>query len=131
MDDQMFDAKLMDIATKLKTHCENRTEAEGLKSLYARDAVSVEAASPPGMPSAQMKGVEAIQGKHDWWFGAHTVHSAGVEGPFLHGKDRFGLIFSMNVTEKESKRRMQMKELGLYEVKDGKIVREEFYYAAM
>lgn len=127
----MFDPKLIDIANKLVTHCRNSTEAEGLKTLYAKDAVSVEAGAPPGAPGREVKGVEAIKGKHDWWFGAHTVHSAGVEGPFFHGADRFGLIFDMDVTEKESKRRMQMKELALYEVKDGKIAREEFFYAAM
>lgn len=126
----MFDAKLMEIATKLIDHCRNGTEAEGLKSLYAKDCVSVEAASPTG-GAVEAKGLDAIKGKHDWWNNAHTIHSASVEGPFLHGKDRFGAIFAMDVTDKESKRRMQMKELAIYTVAGGKIVREEFFYAAM
>lgn len=126
----MFDPKLMEIATKLIDHCRNGTEAEGLKALYASDCVSVEAASPTG-GDVEARGVDAIKGKHEWWNNAHTVHSASVEGPFLHGKDRFGAIFSMDVTDKESKRRMQMKELAIYTVAGGKIAREEFFYAAM
>jgi ketosteroid isomerase-like protein len=35
----------------------------------------------------------------------------------------------MDVTNKESGQRVQMREVGIYQVKDGKIVREEFAYA--
>ena len=57
------------------------------------------------------------------------VHDAKVEGPFLHGEDRFGMIFEMDVTEKASGQRSQMKELGVYTVDGaGKIIREEFFY---
>lgn len=126
----MFDAKLIDVANRLVDVCRTGKEAEGLKTLYAKDCVSIEAASPGGGGVAA-KGVDAIKGKHDWWYNAHDVHSTAVEGPFLHGADRFGVIFSMDVTEKTSKRRMQMKELGIYTVADGKIVREEFYYSLM
>ncbi|MEO0363498.1 MAG: SnoaL-like domain-containing protein, partial [Pseudomonadota bacterium] len=69
------------------------------------------------------------RGKHAWWDGAMEVHDAKVEGPFLHGDDRFGMIFEMDVTEKSSGQRSQMKELGVYTVDgEGKIVREEFFY---
>ena len=37
--------------------------------------------------------------------------------------------FKYDVTNKPSGRRMIMDELALYQVKDGKIVREEFFYA--
>ncbi|MBY0423943.1 MAG: hypothetical protein K2Q06_16690 [Parvularculaceae bacterium] len=125
----MFDAKLLDVATKLLDHCRNGTESDGLKTLYAADCVSIEAASPGG-GDVTARGIDAIKGKHDWWNNAHTVHAGSVEGPFIHGADRFGLIFSMDVTDKESKRRMQMKELAIYTVAQGKIVREEFFYSA-
>jgi hypothetical protein len=35
----------------------------------------------------------------------------------------------MDVTFKGSGQRMQLDEVGLYTVKDGRIVREEFFYA--
>lgn len=124
----MFDAKLIEIANKLVDACRDGREADGLKTLYAKDCVSVEAASPGG-GDVVSKGVEAIKGKHDWWNNAHVVHSTAVEGPFLHGADRFGVIFSMDVTENASKRRMQMKEIAVYTVANGKIAREEFFYS--
>jgi hypothetical protein len=34
--------------------------------------------------------------------------------------------FDIDVTEKASNKRMQMSEVGIYTVKDGKVAREEF-----
>jgi hypothetical protein len=34
--------------------------------------------------------------------------------------------YDIDVTDRNSKKRMQMSEVGVYTVKDGKIVREEF-----
>ena len=108
---------------------ENRTN-EGLDTLYSADAVSVEAALAPGMESRETAGLDGIRGKHAWWDGAMEMHEAKIEGPFYHGEDRFGLIFEMDVTEKASGERSQMKEFGVYTVDAaGKIVREEFFYA--
>ena len=49
----------------------------------------------------------------------------------MAGEDRFALIFDMDVTNRETGQRMQMREVGLYTVADGKIVREEFFYPPM
>jgi hypothetical protein len=120
---------LKQVADQLVTHCRNRTEAEGLNALYSRDAVSVEAMAMPGSSDREARGLDAIRGKHDWWDANHEVHEATVEGPFLHGEDRFGVIFGFQVTNKQTGERMPpMKELGIYHVADGKIVREEFFY---
>jgi len=40
--------------------------------------------------------------------------------------DRFVVQYDIDVTDKNSKNRMQLSEVGVYTVKDGKIVREEF-----
>lgn len=125
----MFDSTLLKIANTLTTYCSEGKEAKGLNELYAVDAVSVEAADMGGT-GAEAKGLDAIRGKHEWWFGAHEVHGGEIEGPFLHGSDRFGLIFDIDATNKETGQRMQGRELGLYTVKSGKIVREEFFYLA-
>ena len=125
----MFDSTLMKVANTLVDYCRDGREAEGLKTLYAKDAVSVEALDMGGQ-GAETKGLDGIKGKHEWWFGAHDVHSSKVEGPFFHGANRFGVVFDIDVTEKATKQRRKMRELGLYTVKDGKIVREEFFYGA-
>lgn len=121
--------ELMGIGAKLVAFCNEGKEAECLNELYASDAVSVEAAPMPGHDSAEARGLDAIRGKHDWWFGAHEVHKSEAEGPFVFGHDRFFVIFDLDVTNKESGERVQMKDIGAYYVSDGKIVREEFAYA--
>ena len=119
---------LTQIADALADHCRNGTEAEGLKTLYASDAVSVEAFPNPNTGSAVTEGIDGIYGQHQWWASEMEVHSARVDGPHLHGSDRFALIFEMDASERASGKRWQMKEVGIYTIADGKIVREEFFY---
>ena len=89
--------------------------------------MSVEAGAPPG-GQREAHGLEAIQAKSDWWTSNHEIHSAVVTGPWPHD-DRFIVGFQFEVTFKPSGQRMQLDEVGLYTVKDGRIVREEFFYA--
>lgn len=124
----MFDPKLMETANKLVANCREGREMQGLDELYDANAVSVEAAPMQEGGEAEMRGVDAIKGKHEWWNSAFEVHSANVEGPFFHGPDRFGVIFDIDATNRESKRREPIRELGVYTVRDGKIIREEFFY---
>jgi ketosteroid isomerase-like protein len=116
----------MDIANKLVDLCRQGKNHEA-KALYAADAVSVEAFAMPGM-DRESKGLAAIQAKGEWWRSNHEIHSASVTGPWPHG-DRFIVGFQIDVTNKPSGQRMQMDEVGLYTVANGKIVREEFFYA--
>jgi hypothetical protein len=53
------------------------------------------------------------------------VHSAKIGGPFV-ARDTFVVQFDIDATDKNSKERMQMSEVGIYTVKDGKVAREEF-----
>lgn len=120
---------LLEIANELVAGCREGRERANLDRIYAADAVSVEAAEIPGTGS-EFKGIAAIEGKHLWWENSFTVHSAAVDGPFPHGADRFAVVFDTDVTDKGSDQRMQMRAIGVYHVKDGKIVREEFFYAS-
>lgn len=117
-------------AEKLIEHCKSGTEADALATLYAADAVSVEAMPMPGQDSAAVTGIDAIKGKHEWWESNFEVHDASVDGPHYHGADRFAVIFGLDATNKMSGERSQMKEVAIYTVNDaGKITREEFFYA--
>ncbi|GMG83335.1 hypothetical protein LNKW23_25480 [Paralimibaculum aggregatum] len=118
--------ELKRIGEALVAHCRNGTEAEGLAALYAEDAVSVEAMDMGQGREAQ--GLEAIRGKHAWWESAMEVHESTADGPYPHGPDRFGVIFTADATNRESGERHAMKEIAIYTVRDGKIVREEFFY---
>jgi ketosteroid isomerase-like protein len=116
----------LEIANQLVVLCKQGKSAEA-KALYAADAVSVEAFAPPGMQQ-EAKGLAAIKAKGEWWTANHEIHSAAVTGPWPHG-DRFIVGFQYDVTNKPSGQRMKMDEVGLFTVRDGKIVREEFFYS--
>jgi len=55
------------------------------------------------------------------------VHSAIVDGPYPNG-DRFAVRFSFDITRKATGERVKMDEVTLYTVRNGKIIREEFFY---
>ncbi|MEM9303157.1 MAG: nuclear transport factor 2 family protein [Pseudomonadota bacterium] len=99
-------------------------DAEAAAHFNAPDIVSIE---PMAGPMARIEGTEAVKQKSEWWYANHEVHSFEAAGPFVNG-DQFALRFSMDVTSKENGERVQMDEMGLYTVRDGKIVEERFFY---
>ena len=117
---------LKDIADALVEACKTQNEAQLLETAYAPDAVSVEAADFSGA-GRETVGIDGLRGKHAWWAANFDVHGGNVEGPFLHGDDRFAVIFDIDATEKASGERSQMREVAIYHVANGKIVREEFF----
>ncbi len=121
-------ADVKTIADQLVAYCQAGEDEKALDTLYAADAVSVEAGPMPGADSPMIEGLEGIKGKHAWWNSAFEVHSSSVDGPYPHGEDRFAVIFEVDCTEKATNQRMPMKEIGVYTVKGGKIIREEFFY---
>jgi hypothetical protein len=97
---------------------------EALDTFYDDNIVSVEAFSMSG-GSPETRGKEAVRGKIDWWLNATEVHSFIADGPFV-AHDRFVVQYDADVTDKESKQRRKLSEVGVYTVKGGKIIREEF-----
>jgi ketosteroid isomerase-like protein len=79
------------------------------------------------MPS-EMKGIDAIVEKNKWWSENNIVNSATVEGPFVADGNKFAVHYNFDVTSKQTGQRNQMEEMALYTVKDGKVVREQFFY---
>jgi ketosteroid isomerase-like protein len=90
----------------------------------ASTVVSIEAMDGP---MARVEGAAAVKAKSDWWYGAHEVHKVAATGPYVNG-DQFVVHFDVDITVKATGQRMQMQEVGLYTVKDGKIIEEKFLY---
>jgi len=121
--------KVKNTADKLVHFCREGRELEGLDQYYADNVISAEAQAMPGEASNEIKGIDAIKAKHEWWQNNFEVHSAEVSQPFMHGQDRFSVIFQMDVTNKMDKSRTKMTEVGVYHCnEEGKIIREEFFY---
>jgi hypothetical protein len=93
--------------------------------MFAENAVSIE---PPGSPGLQsVEGLAAIKEKGKK-FGemVEEMHDGYANEPQVAGR-YFACAMGMDVTLK-GMGRMKMDEIALYEVKDGKIVKEQFFY---
>jgi hypothetical protein len=117
----------LEIGKKFVALCREGKDATIHEEMFSKDAMSVEAGAPPGMDRTA-KGIEGIRAKSKWWGENHTVHKAEVFGPYPHD-DRFAVRFLYDITHKPSGKRMTMDEVGLFTVSNGKISKEEFFYA--
>ncbi len=117
----------LEIGKELALLCRQGKNQEAIDRFYSKDVESVEAVGMPGMDRIQ-RGIQAIKGKNQWWVDNHEIHGGTVEGPYPHG-DRFILRFTYDVTPKQTGQRMTIDETGLYTVQNGKIAKEEFFYA--
>ena len=113
-----------EVAKKVLELTRKQAWYDALDTLYDDDVVSVEAFSMGG-ESPETRGKEGVRGKVDWWVNGIEVHSFDAKGPFI-GHDRFVVQYDADVSDKKTKERRKMSEVGVYTVKNGKIVREEF-----
>ncbi|MDP9204844.1 MAG: nuclear transport factor 2 family protein [Gemmatimonadota bacterium] len=114
------------VAEELVTFCRAGRNLDAINTLYSPEIVSVESMGNEQMPR-EMKGIDAIRQKNQWWSDNNEVHSALVDGPFV-GEDKFAVYYNYDVTSKPTGQRNAMEEMALYTVNDGKIVREQFFY---
>ncbi len=93
--------------------------------LYAANAVSVEPPTSPGMQSVE--GLAAIKEKGKQFNEmVEEMHDGYATDPVVAG-NHFSVAMGMDVTMK-GQGRNKMDEIAIYEVKDGKIVKEQFFY---
>jgi hypothetical protein len=114
------------IARELVTLCRLGRNFEAIDRFYSPDIVSIESMGSETMPTEQ-RGIDAIRGKNQWWFDNNEIHSANATGPFI-GDRQFAVKFDYDTTFKPTGQRVNMTEMALYDVEDGKIVREQFFY---
>jgi hypothetical protein len=113
-----------EIAREFAALCKAGKFEEAGERFWAEDVVSVE---PMTGEMAVMRGKPAVRGKGEWWYANHEIHSVETHGPYVNG-DQFALRFHLDVTQKASSQRMQMEEVGLYTLRDGKVVEERFFF---
>jgi len=100
---------------------------ECLSTLFSTEATSVEAAELPGRQRT-VKGLEALRAKSKFFLDNNEVHEAELFGPYPND-DRFAVRFVFRVTFKPTGQERTMDEVGLFTIVDGKIAKEEFFYA--
>ena len=113
------------VANKLVEMCRKGENMQAVDELYADNCVSKEMS---GIPDEIANGKEAIIKKGQEWFGSvEEFHSSTVSDPQVAG-NHFACTMKMDITFKE-RGRVQMEEVCVYEVADGKIVNEQFFYS--
>ena len=116
---------LQEIADKLVTYCRAGQFEEAQKELFAEDAVSIEPMATEAF-AKETKGLQAIIEKGEKFESmVAEYHQLEISAPLL-ADNSFVISLHMDVTMKE-KGRMDMRELCVYVVKNGKIVSEQFF----
>jgi ketosteroid isomerase-like protein len=114
-----------EIAKKLKKLCDQGNFEGAHNELYAIDAVSIEPEASAGFEKVT-HGLDAIKAKGKKWNEmVSDTHSIEVSDPMIAG-NTFACTMRMDVSMKEGGR-MDITELCVYHVKDGKIISEQFF----
>lgn len=95
--------------------------------LYGDNAVSIEPAHAAAMGMGNAEGLDAIKKKGEAFNAmVEEMHGGYSTEPVVAG-NHFSVAMGMDCTMKGAGR-MKMDEIAVYEVKDGKIVKEQFFF---
>jgi hypothetical protein len=118
--------KTEEIARRLVALCREQKWETAQKELYAADAVSIEPEASPAFDK-ETKGLPAILEKGRKFVSmVENVHAISVSDPIVAG-DAFACTMHLDMTMK-GQGRVDMAELCVYTVKDGKISSERFFF---
>jgi len=113
-----------EIADKLVGYCRVGQFDTAMNELYGKEIVSIE---PKGAPMERVEGFEAVVQKAEFFNNmVAEFHGNEVSDPMV-ADNFFSCRMKMDATFKEGGRQ-SMEEICLYEVANGKIVKEEFFY---
>ena len=113
-----------EIAERLVALCREGKFETAHKELYATDAISIEPYATATF-AKETKGLNALLEKgHKFTALIEQVHAMSISDPLVAGT-AFAFAMQLDVTIK-GKGRVSMNELCIYEVKDGKIISEQF-----
>ncbi len=113
-----------EIANRLVELCRTGQYEQAYNELFDENAVNIEPAYTQAPP---VKGLEGLKQKSAQ-FGSmiKEMHSSFVSEPLVAG-NHIALTMGVDYTNQEGNR-VDMKEVCVYEIKNGKIVKEQFFY---
>ncbi len=118
---------VQEIANRLVELCREGNYHGAQQELFSEDAQNKEPDNSPAPGPKLTVGRDAIIAKGKQFMeSVEEVHGGSVSDPVIAG-NHFAVSLNMDATYK-GMGRQQMNEVCVYEVKDGKIVKEEFFY---
>ena len=112
------------IAHRLAELCRKGEFEKAQNELFSQDALSIEPQATPDFEK-ETRGLDAIIKKgHKFETMVEKMHSLAVSEPVI-AANSFALTLRMNATMKK-RGHFDMTELCVYQVKDGKIISEQF-----
>ncbi|MEM1339420.1 MAG: SnoaL-like domain-containing protein [Bacteroidota bacterium] len=113
-----------EVADQLVDYCRTGQFDTAMKELYGEGIVSIE---PKGAPMERVEGFQEVIKKAAYFNDmVEEFHGNEVSDPLV-ADNFFSCRMKMDATFKQGGRQA-MEEICLYEVADGKIIREEFFY---
>ena len=113
----------IEVANRLVELVKAHKEVQAMDELYHPEIVSIE----PAGETRETTGIEMCKNKANWFNDAFENHGVEVLGPYPND-DKFAVHLNYDITARDTGKRFNMIEVALYQVKDGKIVWEKFYY---
>ena len=111
-----------EVADRLVQLCREGKFHEAIDELYSKDIISNEPNN-----SDTKEGLEAVKEKTEKFVASiQEMHHSIISDPLV-ARDHFACIMDIDATYKEHGR-MSMSEMCVYEVKDGKIIKDSFFY---
>jgi len=114
-----------EIANRLSELFKENKWMEAQDELFSKDAKSIEPPHAQGLQTVE--GLDNIKKKAEMFNSMVEEMHGGWAGEPIAGGNYIAVAMGMDVTMKGAGR-MKMEEIVVYEVKDGKIVKEEFFY---
>lgn len=111
------------VAKQFVDLCNQGKNFDVMRTLYAPDIVSVEG------DGKETAGQEAVIKKSADWVSDKSFDGQEIRGPFFNGPSQFAVHFVHKVTPKATGKQVTLEEVGVYTVKNDRIVREQFFFA--
>jgi hypothetical protein len=117
-----------DVANEFVAMCKEGKWEECIKKFYSPEIKSIE---PEGGAWGTVQGLEAIAKKAEEWHGmVDEFHDSEISDPIV-AENFFSMTMKSKVTLKGMDHPINMDEICVYEVNDGKVVKEQFFYTPM
>lgn len=117
------------VADRLVELCRKGQFVEAVQELYSDDIISIEP-DGSGLPT-HCEGIPAIMQKGEQWNAmVEQVNSSNISDPIV-AENFFSMTMKSNMKMVNAPEAMDMDELCVYNVVDGKVVKEQFFYTPM